>query len=275
MDASQIESVDWHRLDAGEAAQTLASSAEGLTDEAARERLARYGPNALVEKRRKPVWRMLLDQFKDFMILVLIAAAVVAGLLGEPADTIAIVVIVLLNAVLGFVQEYRAEKAMAALKRMASPTATVIRGGHTASVATAELVPGDVVILEAGNVVPADLRLTEAVQLRVEEAALTGESVAVEKDAAALKEADLALGTGATWPTRGPWWSTAGAGAWSPAPACAPNWERSPRCSRIRTRDAPRCRSAWPFSARSSPGPFWPSAPSFSSPACCGVSRRC
>ncbi|MEE4608327.1 MAG: HAD-IC family P-type ATPase, partial [Desulfobacteraceae bacterium] len=194
MDARQIETVDWHRLDPGEAAQRLASSAEGLTAEAARERLARYGPNALVEKRRKPVWRMLLDQFKDFMILVLIAAAVVAGLLGEPADTIAIVVIVLLNAVLGFVQEYRAEKAMAALKEMASPSATVIRGGHTASIATAELVPGDVVVLEAGNVVPADLRLTEAVQLRVEEAALTGESVAVEKDIAALEEADLALG---------------------------------------------------------------------------------
>ncbi|HDI59394.1 MAG TPA: cation-translocating P-type ATPase [Desulfobacteraceae bacterium] len=194
MDESQMETVDWHRLDPGEALRRLASSPEGLAAEVARERLAHYGPNALVEKRRKPVWRMLLDQFRDFMILVLIAAAVVAGLLGEPVDTIAIVVIVLLNAVLGFVQEYRAEKAMAALKQMAAPSATVIRGGRIASIAAVELVPGDVVALEAGNVVPADLRLTEAVQLRVEEAALTGESVAVEKDVAALGEAGLALG---------------------------------------------------------------------------------
>ena len=194
MDAREAETIDWHRLDSGEAARKLASSPEGLAADTARERLAQHGPNTLVEKRRKPLWRMLLDQFKDFMILVLIAAAVVAGLLGEPADTIAIVVIVILNAVLGFVQEYRAEKAMAALKQMASPTATVVRGGRTASIDAAELVPGDLVVLEAGNVVPADLRLTEAVRLRVEEAALTGESVAVEKDVAALEEADLALG---------------------------------------------------------------------------------
>ncbi|MFA7424044.1 MAG: cation-translocating P-type ATPase [Desulfosarcinaceae bacterium] len=189
-----METVVWHRLDADGAARTLESSPRGLTDAAARERLTQYGLNELVEKRRKPAWRMFLDQFKDFMILVLIAAAVVSGLLGEPADTIAIVVIVLLNAVLGFVQEYRAEKAMAALKKMASPTAAVIRNGRTTSIAAADLVPGDVVMLEAGNVVPADLRLTETVQLRVEEAALTGESVAVEKDVAALEEADLSLG---------------------------------------------------------------------------------
>ncbi len=137
---------------------------------------------------------MFLDQFKDFMILVLIAAAVVAGVIGEPSDTIAIAVIVLLNAVLGFVQEYRAEKAMAALKKMAAPSATVIRDGKPETVTANQLVPGDLVILEAGQVVPADIRLTEAVQLRTEEAALTGESLPVEKQTEALPEEDLSIG---------------------------------------------------------------------------------
>ena len=137
---------------------------------------------------------MFLDQFKDFMILVLIAAAVVAGVIGDPVDTLAIAVIVLLNAILGFVQEYRAEKAMAALKRLSAPSATVMRDGRAETIPTERLVPGDMVILEAGNMVPADIRLMEAVQLRIDEAALTGESVPVEKDTTALRETDLPIG---------------------------------------------------------------------------------
>ena len=109
--------------------ERLQSSDNGLTLEEVRKRLERFGPNELIEKKRKSLLMMFLDQFKDFMILVLIAAAVVAGVIGEPSDTIAIAVIVLLNAVLGFIQEYRAEKAMAALKKMAAPSATVIRDG--------------------------------------------------------------------------------------------------------------------------------------------------
>jgi len=174
--------------------ETLQSSGRGLTSEEARQRLEDYGPNELVEKKRKPLWMMFLDQFKDFMILVLIAAAVVAGVIGEPLDSIAIAVIVLLNAVLGFVQEYRAEKAMAALKKLAAPSASVIRDGRPESIPAERLVPGDLVVLEAGNVVPADVRLTEAVQFRTEEAALTGESVPVEKDTGALLEAELPIG---------------------------------------------------------------------------------
>jgi len=188
------ESTSWHRLDAGEVLAKLQSSEKGLADEDARHRQERFGPNALIEKERKPLWRMFLDQFKDFMILVLIAAAVVAGVIGEISDTVAIAVIVVLNGVLGFVQEYRAEKAMAALKRMAAPSATVIRNGQARSVPADRLVPGDRVILEAGNVVPADLRLTEAVQMQIDESALTGESVPVEKDIAPLEEEDLPLG---------------------------------------------------------------------------------
>ncbi|MDY0041638.1 MAG: HAD-IC family P-type ATPase, partial [Desulforhabdus sp.] len=186
--------IQWHQLDPEDAAERLESSGNGLTSEEAHKRLEHFGPNELIEKKRKSWLMMFLDQFKDFMILVLIAAAVVAGVIGEPSDTIAIAVIVLLNAILGFIQEYRAEKAMAALKKMAASSATVVRDGRPEVVAAEQLVPGDLVFLEAGNVVPADLRLTEAVQLRTGEAALTGESVPVEKRTDALREADLPLG---------------------------------------------------------------------------------
>jgi P-type Ca2+ transporter type 2C len=186
--------ADWYQLDPKEVAQKLKSSDAGLAIEEAQRRYEQYGPNELIEKQRKSLWMMFFDQFRDFMILVLIAAAIVAGVIGEPADSIAIAVIVMLNAVLGFVQEYRAEKAMAALKKLAAPSAVVIRDGYTESLSAERLVPGDLVVLEAGNVIPADLRLIEAVQLRIQESALTGESVPVEKDSTLIKEAGLPLG---------------------------------------------------------------------------------
>jgi len=194
MNVKEHKSINWHELDPSEIAKKLESSDQGLTSEEAGKRLEHYGLNELIEKKRKSLWMMFLDQFKDFMILVLIAAAVVAGVIGEPTDTIAIAVIVLLNAVLGFIQEYRAEKAMAALKKLSAPSATVIREGQAESITADQVVPGDLVILEAGNVVPADIRLTEVIQLRIEEAALTGESVPVEKETAAIREEDLSLG---------------------------------------------------------------------------------
>ncbi len=183
--------IQWQCLSPLEAAGRLQSSPSGLTSDEASRRLERFGPNELIEKARKSLLMMFLDQFKDFMILVLVAAAVVAGMIGEPSDSIAIAVIVLLNAVLGFVQEYRAEKAMAALKKMAAPTATVIRDGKPQTIGAERLVPGDLVVLEAGNVIPADIRLIEAIQLRSEEAALTGESVPVEKHCLALTDGEL------------------------------------------------------------------------------------
>ncbi|QDT41700.1 Calcium-transporting ATPase 1 [Gimesia alba] len=194
MSAEDTKSINWHQFDLSEVVAKLESSDQGLDSREAQLRLERYGPNLLIEKERKSLGMMFLDQFKDFMILVLIAAAVIAGVIGEPADTITIAVIVLLNAVLGFVQEYRAEKAMAALKKMAAPSTNVIRDGQIESITAEQLVPGDLVVLEAGNVVPADLRLTEAVQLQVDEAALTGESLPVEKQTESLKKEDLALG---------------------------------------------------------------------------------
>ncbi len=128
------------------------------------------------------------------MILVLVGAAVVSGLIGELSDTLAIVVIVLLNAVIGFIQEYRAEKALSALKKMAAPHATVMRGGMPADILSFGLVPGDVVVLEARKIVPADMRLPEVAQLMTEETALTGESVAVEKDMRALGVGEIPIG---------------------------------------------------------------------------------
>ncbi len=189
-----MTSQGFHLFSPQECLAKLGSSAAGLGGHEARVRLERYGPNELQERKRTPLLMMFLGQFSDFMILVLIAAAVVSGIIGEPSDTIAIIIILLLNAVLGFTQEYRAEKAMAALKKMAAAHATVLRDGQHVVIPSAGLVPGDVVLLEAGNVVPADLRVIEAVRLKADEAALTGESVPVEKQAAALAEGALSLG---------------------------------------------------------------------------------
>ncbi|MBI5406994.1 MAG: cation-translocating P-type ATPase [Nitrospirae bacterium] len=172
----------------------LSSSQEGISQDEAKRRLLEYGPNELKETKKTTPLGMLLDQFKDFMIIVLLAAAVISGIIGEAVDTIAIVVIVVLNAIIGFMQEYRAEKAMEALKLMASPTATVIRDGITTAVPSPEVVPGDIVLLEAGMVIPADLRLIDVAQLRLEEAALTGESVPVEKSTPPLHEEMIPLG---------------------------------------------------------------------------------
>ena len=172
----------------------LKTSLQGIPGVEAGPRLARYGPNELIEKKKKTKFAMFLDQFKDFMILVLIGAAVISGFIGELADTIAIIVIVVLNALIGFIQEYRAEKAMEALKKMAGSSATVLRDGKPATIPAAEIVPGDMVILEAGSIVPADMRITEAVNLKIEEAALTGESVPVEKHTDVLHDESLPIG---------------------------------------------------------------------------------
>ncbi len=185
----------WYLLTAEAAALRLGADVRtGLTDTEAAARLAYYGPNEIREGKRRGPLRMLADQFTDFMILILLAAAIVAGLIGDVTDTVVILAIVVLNAVVGFVQEYRAERAVAALKLMAAPSATVLRDGAPRTVPAAELVPGDLVLLEAGNIVPADLRLLEAHRLRCEEAALTGESQPVDKHTHPLHESSLPLG---------------------------------------------------------------------------------
>ncbi|MBI5675858.1 MAG: cation-translocating P-type ATPase [Nitrospirae bacterium] len=186
--------MHWHQKDINNVIEELKSSLQGISSEDAVRRLEEYGPNELKEKAKKTPLLMFFDQFKDFMIMVLIAAAVISGFIGELSDTIAIIVIVVINAVIGFIQEYRAEKAMAALKKMAAPFATAIRNGVPETVPASLLVPGDVVILEAGKIMPADMRLIESAQLKVEEAALTGESEAVLKHTHALHDEHLPLG---------------------------------------------------------------------------------
>ncbi len=158
------------------------SAANGLPADVVRARTLEYGENALQHARSRGVLRMLLAQFGDTMVVVLMVAALIAGLVGEPKDMLAIIAIVILNAVLGFAQEYRADRAMAALGALAQPLTQVRRDGTELSVPSTALVPGDIVLLIAGNIVPADLRLLDAVQLSIEEAALTGESVPSRKD---------------------------------------------------------------------------------------------
>ena len=193
--ATDSTECHWHCLDsAGAAAHLDTDLGAGLTTPDAAARLERTGPNVLQESGRRHPLAMLASQFTDFMILVLIAAAVIAGAIGEPQDTIAIVVIIFLNGIIGFVQEYRAERAMAALKKMSSPQARVIRDGRSSLIDATALVPGDLVELEAGNILPADLRLTVLASLKVDESALTGESQPVEKQLAQLDGTDLPLG---------------------------------------------------------------------------------
>jgi len=169
------------------------SRAEGLSPADAAQRLAEHGPNSLPAARQRSVFRMFFDQLADVMILVLIGAAVVSGIVGDATDTIAIIVIVMLNAVIGFVQEYRADKAMAALKRMSAPMARVRRDGAAVDLAAEGVVVGDIVLLEAGNIVPADLRLIETAELRVAEAALTGESEPIAKSREAIQSPSLPI----------------------------------------------------------------------------------
>ncbi|HET9023525.1 MAG TPA: HAD-IC family P-type ATPase, partial [Burkholderiaceae bacterium] len=183
----------WHAQSATEALDAAGSGAAGLTPPEAAQRLERDGPNALPESRVRGPIVIFLSQFADFMIGVLLVAAGVALVIGEGVEAGAILAIVLLNAVLGFVQEWRAEQAMAALRSLAAPHAHVIRGATRTEVPAADLVVGDIVWLEAGARVPADLRLVESAALRIDEAALTGESVPVDKDALLTCPEDTAL----------------------------------------------------------------------------------
>lgn len=166
----------WHSLSNAQLAQQLGTDLQqGLNKSEIKQRQTQYGLNRLEEGKGRPLWRMFADQFRDFMIMVLLAAALISGLIGDAVDTIAILVIVILNAVIGAVQEYRAERAMAALRAMSAPLARVKRDGRMLELSAAELVPGDLVLLEAGCIIPADLRLIEAASVEINESLLTGE----------------------------------------------------------------------------------------------------
>lgn len=192
----QREQKNWHSLSAGEALRILDSDGEaGLSREKAAGRLSEYGPNSLREAKRKPAVIRFLEQFNDFMIWVLLAAVVIsAAYLREYLDAAVIMVIVLLNAVLGFVQNSRAEKAMEELKKLGAPVAKVRRENAEVKIPAEKLVPGDLVLLETGDIVPADARLVTAFNLKANESSLTGESIAVSKDSEILVEHDAPLG---------------------------------------------------------------------------------
>ncbi|MGQ7790909.1 cation-translocating P-type ATPase [Faunimonas sp. B44] len=183
----------WHALGAEEALARTESSARGLTSAEAAARLARFGPNKLPEAKRKGAAARFLAQFHNVLIYVLLVAAVVTGVMAEYVDMTMILLVVVANAVIGFIQEGRAERSLEAIRDMISPHASVLRDGSRVSVPSADLVPGDIVLLEAGDRVPADLRLIRARRLRIEEAALTGESEPVEKGEAPVG-AEVALG---------------------------------------------------------------------------------
>lgn len=187
--------MNWHEKSIEEVLKELSvDSKKGLDTESAKERLEKYGPNELKEEKGRSFFKKLLAQFSDFLVLILIAAALVSFFIGETQDAIVILAIVVVNAMLGIYQEGKAEKALDALKKMASPTAKVIRDGKTIEVDSRELVPGDIVVLETGDIVPADLRIIDSKNLKIDEASLTGESVAVEKDADRVLEGDISLG---------------------------------------------------------------------------------
>ena len=172
--------VAWYSQSVEQTVERLqVDPATGLSADEAVRRLAVQGENLIPASQGRTLAHMFVGQFANFMILVLSAAAVVSGILGEVIDAIAILVILLVNAVIGVVQEYRAERAIAALKEMAAPEARVLREGRVLSVPAREVVSGDVVLLEAGNIVPADLRLFEVAELQTDESALTGDSIGI------------------------------------------------------------------------------------------------
>lgn len=186
--------MNWHLLPIREIEQLLHTTPSGIDALTAAERLAEFGKNQIEDKQKKGILQMLLHQLSDFMILILIAAAIISGVLGDVTDTIIILAIISINAVVGFIQEYRAEKALDALKNMTTSEALIIREGKMIDLPIADIVPGDVVVLEMGNIIPADVRFFETHSIKVDESALTGESNTVVKNEEELPATDYVLG---------------------------------------------------------------------------------
>lgn len=190
-----MEDKKWYFLDIQETCLELGTDPEqGLEAIEAADRLRVHGPNVLQKKPPRSLLSMFIGQMKEILVLILVAAAIISGLLGEWADAVVILIIVILNAVIGIIQENKAENALNALKDLTKPSAKVVRAGKVLQISAEEVVPGDLLLLDAGDSVPADLRLIEAASLRSNESALTGESVPAEKDPAALKAGQVAIG---------------------------------------------------------------------------------
>ena len=190
---SLAENNKWHTLTVPQVFDILSTSPQGLSSEEATARLTKYGVNILQFKNKTSAFKIFIQQFKSVLVLLLLAAALVSGLLGHTTEAVAIAIIVFLSILLGFTQEWRAEKSLEALGEMAAPTATVIRASQETKIKAAEAVPGDIIVLSAGDKVPADARVVESFSLKVDEASLTGESVPVEKHINILAE-NISLG---------------------------------------------------------------------------------
>lgn len=189
------KTTKWYCFSADQIAEKLNTNIEeGLISSEVKNKRQIYGFNELKEKKPITIFQRFINQFKDFLVIILLIACVISLVLGEVTDFIVILGIVILNAILGVIQEYRASKALEALQQLATPKTSVIREGTVQKISSRELVPGDIVILETGNYVPADLRLFESINLKIDESSLTGESVPVEKDSSVLYNEDIALG---------------------------------------------------------------------------------
>ena len=192
--------TEWFRKTVEETKEELKTDlSQGLTQEEVKSRQEKYGLNEIKEAEKTSIFQKFLNQFKDFMIIVLIIAAIISGIVGVMedegiTDTVIILIVVIVNAIIGVVQELKAEKSLEALRKLSAHTAKVIRNGNMVVVPASDLVPGDIVVLETGDYIPADLRIIEAVNLKSQESSLTGESVPVEKNSEAINEQETSLG---------------------------------------------------------------------------------
>ncbi|NVM04194.1 MAG: HAD-IC family P-type ATPase, partial [Candidatus Helarchaeota archaeon] len=199
-----LENCNYHCMDINSTIESLKSTNDGISEDEAKKRFEKNGPNEIEEKDRKTIFQMFIDQFKDFLIILLIVAASISLIIyiiesshgaesTEIWDAMVIFTIIIINAFIGVRNEYSSEKSLEALKKLAAPKAKVIRQGPLREIMTRELVPGDLVILETGDKIPADLRLIEAVNLKIQEAAFTGESVPVEKNIEVIDNVNISI----------------------------------------------------------------------------------
>lgn len=192
---TQLKENDlWHGFEHNEILKALTTSEKGLTDNEASKRLEKYGSNELISEKKESLWKLLFQQFQNIAVIILFIAAVISGFIGQAIESVAIIIIIILAAILGFFQEYQAGKAIDSLKKMAAPNATVIRDGIEKIINAKNIVKGDIFLLKAGDKIPADARLIEANNLKVDEAALTGESLPVEKYDVMLAKENIPTG---------------------------------------------------------------------------------
>jgi Ca2+-transporting ATPase len=190
----KMSTKTWFQLSIDDVFNLLQSSMNGISSSQAEQRLQEVGPNELAEAHKVSPWEILLQQFKNVLILILLIATAISFVLGHGIESLVIAIIVLFAVGLGFFQEYRAERAIEALRQMSAPTASVIRDGKEEVIPARELVPGDVILLHTGDRVPADSRIIESLNLQLEEAALTGESLPVEKHTQPIENVDIPIG---------------------------------------------------------------------------------